>query len=117
MRNAPALVRAVIGLLAGVFVGALGSLTHRSIPPWGLVLGVVATVLLSIWLRSSGDWAALGGGILGWFVTVQILSMAGPGGDLLILGDGLGYGWFIAGTIATLAGGFLPRRFLAESSQ
>ena len=104
-------VAAVIALLAGLLVGVVGSLEHRWEPgpvPLGLLLGLVGTfavvvaggVLVG---RRSGAAAAL----LGWLAATVVLSMSGPGSDVVLPADGSGYAWLFGGAVA--AGlGLLP---------
>ena len=66
--------------LLGVVVGALGTVMHRSIQPWGLVVCLLLALAAAVTARA---WGGLGrarratrGGL---FVSVQVLAQPGPG--------------------------------------
>lgn len=98
----------LIGLVLGVLVGALGTALHRSAPPLGLILGIVATASLAVAMRSFMGWTGLFSSLVGWAVTVQFLALERKTGDILIAGDGLGYGWLLGGILALFVGLLLP---------
>ncbi|HLR55196.1 MAG TPA: DUF6113 family protein [Actinomycetales bacterium] len=104
----------IIGVLLGILVGALGTTLHRSAPPWGLILAIVATAALSVAARSLMSWAGLISAVVGWAIAVQWLALEGPAGDVLIAGDGLGYGWLLGGILALFVGLLLPATFFQD---
>lgn len=101
-------VAAVIALLAGLLVGVVGSLEHRwqvGAVPVGLGLGLVGTFVVvvaggTLVGRRSGAAAAL----LGWLAATVVLSMSGPGSDVVLPADGIGYGWLLGGAVAASLG-------------
>lgn len=99
----------------GALVGAAGTALHRALLPWGvvgcLVLVGVSAVLARAWVSQIG-LVAYG---IGWVVTVQVLSLTGPGGDVLIpAGQVIGYVWIVGGLLMVAAAAFAPRRWFAE---
>jgi len=108
------LTRWLATLLLGVLVGAAGTAMHRALLPWGVV-GCLALVLASAVLARA--WVGLLGlavyGI-GWVVVVQVLSLTGPGGDVLIpAGQAIGYAWIVGGMLMIAVAAFVPRRWFA----
>ncbi|MGV8965897.1 MAG: DUF6113 family protein [Cellulomonas sp.] len=102
-------------LLLGGLVGAAGTVMHRAFMPWG-VAGCLALVVASAVLARA--WAGLPGlaayGI-GWVVLVQVLSLTGPGGDVLIpAGQVIGYVWIVGGMLMIAVAAFAPRRWFAS---
>jgi len=88
-------------LLLGIAVGAVGTVMHRSTPPWGLVLGLVVVLAAGVFARAWEGWSgslALAGG---WIATVLAMWQVGPGGDILVpaLG-GWGNAWILGGAVA-----------------
>jgi hypothetical protein len=82
----------IIGLLAldGVLVGALGlAFTPLYVGGVPLPLGVLLTVLVLPWLvLRAGEIdprsIVAGAPLLAWFVTLFVLGLLGPGGDVLL---------------------------------
>ncbi|WP_407344324.1 DUF6113 family protein [Pengzhenrongella phosphoraccumulans] len=103
-------------LLLGGLVGAAGTALHRAFTPWGvvgcLVLVLVAAVLARAWVKMPG-LASFG---IGWVAVVQVLSLTGPGGDVLIpAGQAIGYVWIVGGMLMIAVAAFAPRRWFAEA--
>lgn len=113
--------KAVVALVLGVIVGAFGTVMHRSIPPWGLVLALALVLSTGVLVRAWGGLLVLLGLAIGVFVSVQVLAQTGPGGDVLIpSGDRVGWVWmgwtWVLGSIAVLVvAGVLPHRWFAEA--
>lgn len=101
-------------LLVGAVVGVLGTLGHRSVPPWGLVTALVVLLAAATWVRATVGPVAVMGYAVGWVVAVQVLAAGGPGGDVLVLADTTGYVWAYGGLVVVLAGLALPRTWFAE---
>lgn len=97
----------------GVVVAAVGTGIHRANPPWGIVLALLivfsAAVLARAWARRSGVLA------LGTTVVLTILAMGrlGPGGDVIIAAQPVGYVWLASGVVVA-AVGLLPRRWFSD---
>ena len=102
----PAAARAlghILVLAAGVAAGVLGSFTFAS-TRWGLPVGLLVALCLclvvfvgaGLLLRSRGAAAAAAAG---WLLTVGVLSMQRPEGDLVVPATTLGYCWLLVGTL------------------
>ncbi len=99
-----------LALGLGVLVGALGTVMHRSIEPWGVVLCLALAFAAALTARAFGGYLALAGYAVGLFATVQLLSRSGPGGDTLVPdGQAVGWVWVLGSLVVTIAVGVLPR--------
>jgi hypothetical protein len=100
----------------GVLIGVVGTVLHRSSVPWGMVLCLTAVLSSTVLVRA---WAGLPGMVgyaLGWLVAVQVLSLTGPGGDVLVpAGDQLGYVWGLGGMVVIGVAAFLPSRWFRDA--
>ncbi|KRC58632.1 hypothetical protein ASE14_18975 [Agromyces sp. Root81] len=94
----------VVAFVIGLVYGALGTVGHRASLqigevsiPWGLVAALVgvAGLLLGIRLVAGGRGAAAAAGA-GIVVATFVLTLPGPGGSVLIVGDLTGTVWSIA---------------------
>lgn len=100
-------------LLLGLAVGFVGTGVHRAVPPWGLVLALVAVVVMGVLARA---WAGAGGAFvaaLGVATAVAMLASQGPGGDVLVPAEPIGYVWY-GGALATALAWLAPRRWFAD---
>lgn len=111
---------AAFGRAAGAFalglgVGALGTVMHRAVPPWGLVLSLTLVLVAALTSRAWGRWPTFVGFAGGLFLAVQTLTSGGPGGDVLVPGtDAWGWAW-VLGAIGTCAlPALLPRRLFVD---
>lgn len=101
-------------LAVGVTVGALGTFGHRSLAPWGLVLGIVASVAAAVWLRATFGPVPVMAYVVGWVVAVQVLAAGGPGGDAQVVADTTGYVWVYGTVLLVIATLWLPRSWFAD---
>lgn len=108
-------LRAVGFLLLGVLVGAVGTVMHRSVRPWGLVLCLLLVVAAAVTARAASGWVASVALLVGLFAAVQVLSGRGPGGDVLVPATDATVGWVWAlGSVAVaLAVAVAPRAWFA----
>jgi hypothetical protein len=90
-------------LVAGVGAGLLGSFTFgytRGSLPVGLLIALCLSLAVfvgaGLLLRSRGAAAVA---TAGWLVTVGLLSMQRPEGDLVVPATTLGYCWLLVGTL------------------
>lgn len=101
---------AVVTFVLGVVVGTLGTVMHRSIQPWGVVLCLVLAFAAAVTARAWGGLPALAGYALGLLVSVQVLAQQGPGGDTLVPdGQAIGWVWVLGSIGVTILAGILPR--------
>ncbi|KQY23427.1 hypothetical protein ASD16_12900 [Cellulomonas sp. Root485] len=108
--SAGAVASTVAALLLGVLVGTLGTVMHRSIPPWGVVVCLTLAFVAAITVRAWTGFVALGGYALGLVVTVLVLTVSGPGGDTLVPdGQAVGWVWLLGSAAATIVVALLPR--------
>ncbi len=111
-----AVLRAVGFLLLGVLVGAVGTVMHRSVRPWGVVVCLLLVLAAAVTARAASGWVASVALLVGLFASVQVLSGAGPGGDVLLpAADGtVGWVWAIGAMAVALAVAVAPRAWFAE---
>ena len=106
--------RVIGAALLGVVMATVGTGIHRVNPPWGITLALLivfsAAVLARAWARRSGVIA------LGVAVVLGVLAMGrlGPGGDVIIAAQPVGYAWLLASVVAVAAVGLLPRRWFSD---
>lgn len=101
--------------VAGLAVGVLGTAVHRAVPPWGLALAlasVLSGAVLARGLAGGVGLATLGGALL---LVTQAANTFRPGGDLIIVGDGLGYAWLLGSALTCAGVAFLPVRWFTGS--
>jgi len=108
-------LRALGALLLGVLVGAVGTVMHRSLRPWGVVVCLLLVPAAAVTARAWGGWTASLGLLVGLFGSVQVLSGRGPGGDVLVPADGaVGWVWAVGALVVALAVTLVPRAWFAE---
>ncbi|WP_278236784.1 DUF6113 family protein [Isoptericola sp. AK164] len=111
--------RLVLGLLLGGVVGLIGTVGHRMAwwdLPLGLALALALTLSAAVLCRA---WAGVGTLLAcgaGWLVTVQLLAAEGPGGDVLVPADTVGYVWTYGGLLLFAVAAFLPRRWFVDDA-
>ncbi|WP_298459476.1 hypothetical protein [uncultured Cellulomonas sp.] len=104
---------AVVAL--GVVVGVGGTVLHRAVPPWGMAVCLALVLSATVVTRAWAGLLPVVGYAVGWLAVVQVLSLSGPGGDVLVpAGDALGYVWGIGGMVAIGIGCFLPGRWFSD---
>jgi hypothetical protein len=93
----------LLALVAGVTAGVVGSFTFaymRGPLPVGLLVALclclAAFVTSGLLLRSRAAAVVAAGG---WLVSVGLLSMQRPEGDLIVPATTLGYCWLLVGTL------------------
>lgn len=111
-----ALVRATFALLLGALVGTVGTVAHRAIQPWGVVLALTLVGVVGLTVRAWSGYVALVAYAGGLFLLVQVLSQNGPGGDVLVpAGDAFGWVWIIGAAVVAGAVAFAPRRWFDDT--
>ncbi|WP_251153240.1 DUF6113 family protein [Cellulosimicrobium sp. Marseille-Q4280] len=106
--------------LIGAIVALVGTVAHRApvvdLPALhlGLVLALLAVLAAGVLSRAWGGYAGLLGYGIGWVVVVQLLSLSGPGGDVLVPSQVVGYVWIYGGLLVVALAAFLPRSWFSE---
>jgi hypothetical protein len=98
-------------LLLGLVVGLVGTITHRTAPPWGLLAAVAATLSAAVLARATAEGAGLAAYAAGLLLVIQAANGYRPGGDVLIPADALGYAWLVLPLLMCAVVTFLPRRW------
>ena len=114
----------IAALLLGLLLGAVGTTLHRTIRlnlPLGLLISLAMTLSAAVWMRAWRGLPALLGFGLGWIVAVELMSLTGPGGDMIVVEPTSDVAWASAGTIWNYLGialivlvAFLPMRWFAD---
>lgn len=108
------LARFVATFMLGGLVGASGTVMHRAYAPWGLMACLALVLASAVAVRA---WIGLLGLLaygIAWVVVVQVLSLTGPGGDVLIpAGQVIGYAWIVGGMLMVAVAAFAPRGWFA----
>lgn len=113
--TAAMLRRALASLALGLLAGALGTVMHRALRPWGLVLCLLLVVVVVLTMRAWAGWSGYVAAAGGVFVGVQVLASGGPGGDVLVpSGDLWGWAWLLGCLLALIAVAFAPRRWVED---
>ena len=89
-----ALLRYVACGLLGVLLGVIGTAVHRWEQPWGLVLALACVLSSAVLARAWTGWVGPLALAMGLVVTVGVLALEGPGGDVLIAAQPVGYIWY-----------------------
>lgn len=90
----------VLAAVAGTLVARADAVVGSTVLPWGLVLTLVTTLAVA---RAGAVLSGFGGALAvgaGWFVTVAVLALLGPGGDQLIGSDWTGVAFMGLGVVA-----------------
>jgi hypothetical protein len=111
--------RGVVCAVVGVIVGVVGTVAHRAQVlgldlPLGLVLAMLAVLAAGVLSRAWGGLGGLLGYGIGWVAVVQLLSLEGPGGDVLVPSEPVGYVWIYGGLVVVAAVAFLPRTWFSD---
>ncbi|WP_201846824.1 DUF6113 family protein [Myceligenerans indicum] len=111
------IVRVLLAVALGLVIGALGTAVHRyGDESWylGLVLALVLTASAAIMTRAWSGYSALLAFAGGWVVAVQLMSLRGSGGDVLVPAGTLGLVWTYAGVVLLGVTAFLPASWFRE---
>ncbi|MCL1868840.1 MAG: hypothetical protein FWF90_00290 [Promicromonosporaceae bacterium] len=112
---------AVVAILLGAAVAALGTATQRTLwhdLPVGLVIALALTLSAGVLARAWSGLPALAGAAVGWVVMVELMSLPGSGGDVLVTDPTAGIplawagiAWTYGGVVLLGVVAFLPRRW------
>lgn len=97
----------------GVLVGLVGTGVHRAWSPWGLVLALTTVLVAAALARAWSGWVGMLLLALALVTTVGVLALRGPGGDVVIAAQPVGYVWYAGGVVVALAG-LLPARWFSD---
>ncbi|GIG40398.1 hypothetical protein [Cellulomonas phragmiteti] len=101
----------------GVVAGTLGTVMHRAVRPWGLLVCLLLVLVVVLTARAWVGWSGYLAGVVGTLVAVQVLAGSGPGGDVLVPGSDLwGWGWAIGVVLALGAVALVPRRWVEDDA-
>ncbi|QAY62018.1 hypothetical protein ET495_00460 [Xylanimonas allomyrinae] len=117
-------LRMALALALGLALGALGTATHRTLwhgLPLGLAIALALTASTGVLCRAWAGLGTLAAAGVGWIAAVQVLSLQGQGGDVLVTDPGAslpvawaGIVWTYGGVALLGAVAFLPRRWFAR---
>ena len=87
---------ALLAFAVGAMVGVVTTFTHRQLPPWGLVAGllIIAALLVGARLAFEGRLVA-GAAAVGVVGAVLVLSLQSTGETVLVADDPLGTAWAV----------------------
>lgn len=81
----------------GFVVGVILTFTHRLSAPWGLALALVIVLALVAGFRlAMGGRMHASAAAIGLVLASALLALPTADGSVLVVDDGLGYGWAIA---------------------
>jgi len=93
----------------GVVVGAVGTVMHRWMRPWGVVVVLVLVLASAVAARAWGGRRAWTGYAVALTATIWLLSTEGPGGDVLVpSGQRIGWVWLIGAPVVAVVVAVLP---------
>jgi hypothetical protein len=108
--------RWVAATALGAAVGVAGTVLHRAAPPWGMALCLAVVLTSTVAVRAWAGLLPVVGYAVGWLAVVQVMSLPGPGGDVLVPGgDSLGYVWGLGGMVVIGIACFLPARWFRDA--
>lgn len=111
-----ALGKTILTAFVGIVVGVIGTIMHRSVQPWGLVLCLSLVLAAAATARAFGGLIAWIGFVVGLGVTVLALSQKGPGGDVLVpSGQKLGMVWLLGSVAVAVVAMLLPRAWFSDT--
>lgn len=100
--------------MLGGLIALVGTAVHRQWQPIMLLAALLVVLSGAIMMRAFSGMIAVGIYGVAWFVVVQILSLVGPGGDVLLPGQILSYVWLIGGLVMITIASFAPRKWFSE---
>ncbi len=115
--SAATLWRALAALGLGLVAGTLGTVMHRAVRPWGLLVCLALVLVIVLTARAWAGWFGYVASVGGTFVAVQVLASGGPGGDVLVpADDAWGWAWVLGALAAVSVVAFVPRRWVEDES-
>ena len=109
------LVEIAVSAALGAVVAIVGAVAHRSIPPIAVILCCVLVLLATVFVRAWAGWTAVLSFAVPFVVLTYVFTLHGPGGDLLIAGDALGYSWLYGGAGAVVLACVMPPSWIGRA--
>lgn len=107
--------KTAITLILGLLVGMFGTVMHRSMQPWGVVLALVLVLSTALLVRAWGAFLGLIAYGLGVVVSVQVLAQSGPGGDTLVPAhQAISWVWVAGSVVMVIVAALAPRLLFAD---
>ena len=93
-----------LAALYGAGAGVVSVLLHQTLPPFGVIAGLVFTYLSIWWVgRRFGSRKFKGAAFAGWIAILLRAASFGTGQELLVQGDAVGTSLLLVGTLVALA--------------
>ncbi len=102
------LLEIVVSAVLGAVVAIVGAVAHRTWRPTALILCVLLVLLSVVFVRTWAGWLGVLALAVPFVALTYVFSLQGPGGDLLIAGDALGYSWLFGGSGAVVLACLIP---------
>ncbi|PYF96811.1 N-acetylglucosaminyl deacetylase, LmbE family [Georgenia satyanarayanai] len=113
-------VGVLVSLLAGLVMGALGTVVHRFTLedlPVGIVLGLAGVLAAAVAARAIAGGGGLLLAALAVVGTTQAMAFLRPGGDVLVTNEAISYAWLFGAPIACVTAALLPARWFGDHSR
>jgi hypothetical protein len=104
MLTGRALARVFGSFVVGAVIGVVGTGIHRWTEPWGLVIALVIVLVGGALGRAWTGWLGIFAVGMGVATATGLLGTSGPGGDVIIAAQPIGYVWFGGALVVALAG-------------
>ncbi|HLS01647.1 MAG TPA: hypothetical protein VK054_06650, partial [Beutenbergiaceae bacterium] len=82
-------------LFTGVLAGFVGTFSHRNIPPWGVIVALIASAAGAVFNRAIGTIGTTFVYGLAVIASVATVVTFQRGGDVVVAEDALGLSWMI----------------------
>ena len=90
----------LLSVLSGAASAAIAILIHQTLPPYGVITGLILTYATIWWTgRRFGSRRYKWGAALGWFLVMSRAATFGAGQELLVQGDGVGTSLLLLGIL------------------
>lgn len=96
---------------AGVVVGLVGAVSHRSVGLVGAVLSLLLVATAAVFAKAWRGWEGFALFAVAFVVPTLIAGQSGPGGGVLIADDALGITWLAGSAAVIVAVAVAPRRW------
>ncbi|WP_193311427.1 PIG-L family deacetylase [Georgenia satyanarayanai] len=113
-------VGVLVSVLAGLVMGALGTVVHRFTLdglPAGIVLGLAGVLAAAVAARAIAGGGGLLLAALAAVGVTQAMAFLRPGGDVLVTNEVISYAWLFGAPLACVAAALLPARWFGDHSR